>query len=188
MRKLKLQMQMTIDGFVAGPDGELDWMWIPGKRDESMFRYVIDLAGNCDTILLGRKMTREFINYWENVVDNQPDSAEQPLAQLMVNLRKIAFSRTETAIAGRNLEVENGDLATAIQALKNQPGKDIMVYGGANFASSLISLNLIDEYYFFLNPVAIGSGLSIFKERKILELESSTAYLNGKVLNKYVPV
>ena len=179
---------MTIDGFVAGPDGQLDWMWIPGERDEAGFRKVIELADSCDTILLGRKMTQEFIDHWENVVDNLPDSPEQPLAQLMVNMRKIAFSRTQTAINGRNLEVENGDLAAAVQALKKQPGKDIMVYGGANFVSSLISQNLIDEYFIFRNPVAIGNGLSIFKEKKILKLESSTAYKNGKVLNKYLPV
>jgi dihydrofolate reductase len=188
MRKLKLQIQMTLDGFVAGPNGELDWMWISGERDESLFQKVIELADSCDTILLGRKMTRVFIDHWENVVDNMPDSPEQPLAQLMVNLRKIAFSRTQTAISGRNLEVENGDLATAIQALKKEPGKDIMVYGGADFASSLISQNLIDEYYFFSNPVAIGKGLSIFKERKILKLESSTPYKSGKIINKYLPV
>ncbi len=188
MRKLKLQLQMTIDGFVAGPNGELDWMWIPGERDEAGFRKVIELAESCDTILLGRKMIPEFINHWENVVDNLPDSMEQPLAQLMVNMRKIAFSHAQTTIKGRNLEVENGDLAAAIQALKNEPGKDIIVYGGANFASSLISLNLIDEYYFFSNPVAIGKGLSIFKEKKILKLDSSTVYKNGKILNKYLPV
>jgi dihydrofolate reductase len=188
MRKLKLQVQMTIDGFVAGPNGELDWMWIPGERDDDFFQKVIELADSCDTILLGRKMTREFIDHWENVVDNLPDSPEQALAQLMVNMRKIAFSRTQTAIKGRNLEVENGDLATAVQALKNETGKDIMVYGGANFVSSLISLNLIDEYYIFRNPVAIGNGLSIFKERKILKLESSTTYKNGKTVDKYLPV
>jgi dihydrofolate reductase len=188
MRKLKLQVQMTIDGFVAGPDGQLDWMWIPGERDEAGFRKVIELADSCDTILLGRKMTREFIDHWENVVDNQPDSPEQPLAQLMVNMRKIVFSRTQTTINGRNLEVENGDLAAAVQALKKEPGKDIMVYGGANFVSSLINLNLIDEYYIFLNAVAIGEGLSIFKEKKVLKLDSSIAYKNGKVLNKYLPV
>jgi dihydrofolate reductase len=178
---------MTIDGFVAGPDGQLDWMWIPGERDESSFRKVIELAESCDTILLGRKMTREFIDHWENVVDNQPDSPEQSLAQLMVNMRKIAFSRTQTAISGRNLEVENGDMAAAVAALKKEPGKDIMVYGGANFVSSLISLNLIDEYFIFSNPVAIGNGLSIFKEQKLLKLESSTSYKNGKILNKYLP-
>jgi dihydrofolate reductase len=188
MRKLKLQVQMTIDGFVAGPNGELDWMWIPGERDESLFQKVIELADSCDTILLGRKMTPEFIEHWENVVDNLPDSPEQPLAQLMVNLRKIAFSRTQTAIKGRNLEVENGDLAAAVNALKKQPGKDIMVYGGANFVSSLISQNLIDEYFIFSVPVAIGNGLSIFKEKKILKLDSSTPYKSGKVINKYFPV
>lgn len=188
MRKLKLQVQMTIDGFVAGPEGQLDWMWAPSERDDSLFQRVIELADSCDTILLGRKMTREFVDYWENVVDNQPDSPEQPLAQRMVNMRKIVFSRTETAISGRNLEVENGDLATAVQALKKGPGKDIIVYGGANFVSSLISLNLIDEYFIFRSPVAIGKGLSIFKEQKMLKLDSVTAYKNGKVVNKYLPV
>jgi len=103
-------------------------------------------------------------------------------------MRKITFSHTQTAIKGRNLEVENGDLATIIRALKEESGKDIMVYGDANFVNSLISLNLIDEYYIITNPVAIGAGLSIFKERKILKLESSIAYNNGKVLNKYLPV
>ena len=188
MRKLKLQVQMTIDGFVAGPDGELDWMWIPGERDESLFWKVIELADSCDTILLGRKMTREFIDHWENVVDNQPGSPEQSLAQRMVNMRKIVFSQTQTAINGRNLEVENGDLVAAIQALKKEPGKDIIVYGGANFVSSLVSQNLIDEYFIFRNPVAIGNGLSIFKEKKLLKLDSSTSYKNGKILNKYLPV
>jgi dihydrofolate reductase len=63
-----------------------------------------------------------------------------------------------------------------------------MVYGGANFVSSLISQNLVDEYYIFSNPVAIGKGLSIFKEKRILKLESSIPYKSGKVINKYLPV
>jgi dihydrofolate reductase len=187
MRKLKLQVQMTLDGFVCGPNGELDWMWI-GKRDESILHKVIELADACDTILMGRKMTSGFIDYWENVVDNQPESGEQPLAQLMVNLRKVVFTRTQTAIKGRNLEVENGDLGARVHALKKQPGKDIMVYGGANFVSSLISQNLVDEYYIFRRPVAIGKGLPIFNEQKVLELESSITYKNGTMLNKYLPV
>ncbi|MCG2615948.1 dihydrofolate reductase family protein [Terrimonas sp. NA20] len=187
MRKLKLQVQTTIDGFVAGPDGQLDWIWLPNaEKDPSAFLKVIELADTCDTILLGRKMTPEFVKHWENVVDNLPDSPEQPLAQLMVDHRKIVFSKTQTEIKGRNVEVENGDLVTAVNALKDQPGKDIMVYGGADFVSSLISADLVDEYYIIINPVAIGEGLSIFKERKVLQLESSVAYKNGKVLNKYL--
>jgi len=186
MRKLKLQVQITIDGFIARPNGEHDWMWV--AAEEAVSQKVIELAGSCDTILMGRKMAPEFIKHWENVVDNQPDSKEQTLAHLMVNMRKIIFSRTQTAMKGRNLEVENRDLATVVQALKKDPGKDIMVYGGADFASSLISQNLIDEYLFFVNPVAIGNGLSIFKDKKLLKLDSSVTYKNGKVLSKYLPV
>jgi dihydrofolate reductase len=186
MRKLKLQVQMSLDGFIAGPNGELDWMWI-GKKDEGILQRIIELADTCDTILLGRKMTREFIDHWEDAFDNQPAEVENSLAQRMVNMQKIAFSRTQTDIKGRNLKVENGDLATAVGALKKQPGKDIMVYGGANFVSSLINQNLVDEYYIFTKPVAIGTGLSIFTEQKILELESSVTYKNGTILNKYLP-
>jgi dihydrofolate reductase len=193
MRKLKLQMQMTVDGFVAGPNGEQDWVFASGKKDPEALQQIVDfsveLAASCDTILLGRKLSHAgFIDYWQNVGENQPENPWNPFGKLMVSLRKIAFSRTETAIAGHNVEVENGDLATVVQALKNQPGKDLLVYGGVNFVSSLVSLNLIDEYYLIVNPIAIGSGLSIFNERKVLELESSNAFKHGKILNKYVPV
>jgi dihydrofolate reductase len=193
MKKLKLQIQMTIDGFVAGPNGENDWMFLSGTPDpealQQMIGFGVELTAGCDTLLLGRKLAAStFCTYWENVADNQPDNPWHPLAQLIADHRKIAFSHTETMLPGRNLEVENGDLATVLQALKEQPGKDILVYGGADFVSSLISLNLIDEYYLIVNPVAIGTGLSIFKERKMLKLESSMAFKSGKVLNKYVPV
>lgn len=179
---------MTIDGFVGRPDGGLDWMWLPGEKDIKSFEKVIELADSCDTILLGRKMTPGFVEHWENVLDNQPDSPEQPLAKLMVNMRKVVFSRTEKNIRGRNVEVENGDFVAAIQALKAAPGKDIIVYGGAEFVSSLIEANLIDEYYIFRHTVAIGNGLSIFKADKQLKLESTVTYKSGKSLSKYLPL
>lgn len=193
MRKLKLQMQITVDGFVAGPNGEGDWVFSSGKGDvealQQMVSFGVELAAGCDTILLGRKLQQGgFIGYWEDVAENQPENPWHPFAKLMASHRKIAFSHAETSIPGRNIEVENGDLATVVQSLKNQPGKDIIVYGGVNFVSSLVSLNLIDEYYFVVNPIALGSGLSIFKEKKVLELESSIAFKHGKVVNKYLPV
>jgi len=193
MRKLKLQIQTTIDGFVAGPNGEFDWAFIAGKGDAEALQQVIgfgaELAAGCDTFLMGRKLAAStFCSYWEDVADNQPQNPWNPLAKLIANFRKIAFSHSETTLPGRNLEVENGDLARVVQALKEQPGKDILVYGGADFVSSLISLNLVDEYYLIVSPVAIGAGLPIFKERKVLELESSMAFKHGKILNKYVPV
>jgi dihydrofolate reductase len=193
MRKLKLQMQITLDGFVAGPNGENDWVFTSGKGDPNALKEIVgfsaELAAGCDTVLIGGKTAKSgFIDYWQNVADNQPDNPWHPFAQHMANHRKIAFSRTETAISGRNAEVQNGDLATTVQALKNEPGKDIVVYGGAGFVSALISHNLIDEYYLIVNPVALGSGLSIFHERKVLQLESSTPFVHGKIVNKYVLV
>ena len=85
------------------------------------------------------------------------------MAKPIVNMRKIVFSRSENTITGRNIELENGDLERVVKTLKSQPGKDILVYGGCNFVSSLISLNLIDEYYLIINPIALGSGLPILK-------------------------
>jgi dihydrofolate reductase len=187
MRKLKLQIQMTIDGFVGGPNGENDWVFLSGG-DEAGFQKIIELADSCDTLLLGRKMSPGFIEHWENISGSQTDSPQKTLAQLIVNMRKVVFSSTETAVSGKNVELENGDLVTAVQSLKNQPGKDILVYGGAGFVSSLIEHNLIDQYFIFRCPVAIGRGLTIFKEQKILNLVSSTVYKNGKTLEAYLPV
>lgn len=188
MRKLKLAMQMTIDGFVAGPKGENDWVFLPGKQDPAAFKFGIGLAESCDTLLLGRKMIPGFTQHWENVADNQPDCPWYPYAKLVVAMRKIVFSHTQTEITGRNLEMGNGDLATLVQELKNQPGKDLLVYGGVNFVRSLIKLNLVDEYYFIVSPVALGSGQTIFSGKQIMQLQESRAYSNGKVMNKYVPV
>lgn len=186
MRKLKLQMQITIDGFVAGPAGELDWMNF--NMDEKLLNFINALTDSSDTILMGRKMTEGFVNYWENVVNNQPDSPEFTFAQKMVNIPKIVFSKTVTTIAGKNVTVENGDLVTAVNKLKNQNGKDIIVYGGAGFVSSLIKNNLIDELNLFINPTAIGNGLKIFSEKTPLQLLNSIAYSGGTVVNTFKPL
>ena len=164
---------------------QLDWMTF--HWDDDLVAFVNEFTDAGDTILMGRKMTNEFINYWENVVNNQPESPEFAFANKMVDIPKIVFSKTQKTIAGKNVTVENGDLATAVNALKSKPGKDIIVYGGAGFASSLIENNLIDELYLYVNPVAISEGLHIFNKRQALQLVSSTAYKCGIVVSKYVP-
>src|SRR6185437_16805407 len=122
MRKLKLQMQITLDGFVAGPNGENDWVFIPGKQDPEALQKTVafsaELAAGCDTILLGRKLgAAGFLGYWADVAENQPENPWRPFAQLMVSHRKIAFSHTETSLPDPNIEVENGDLARTVNAL-----------------------------------------------------------------------
>jgi len=184
MRKLKLQMQMTADGFVAGPEGQLDWMtW---DMDEKLIGFINQLTDTSDTILLGRKMTDGFIQYWEGIV-KQTQSPEYSFARKMVDIPKIVFSRTLKHVDGQNVRVENGDLSQSVNQLKQAPGKDIVVYGGATFVSSLIENGLIDELNFFVNPVGIGNGMRIFKDRRPLTLAGSVAYPCGIVVNTYRP-
>jgi dihydrofolate reductase len=181
MRKLKLQVQMSVDGYVAGPEGQLDWMT---EHDEGVIARIIQITDSSDTILLGRKMTDGFIKYWESV---QPESPEYSFARKMVDTPKVVFSKTLKRIEGKNVRVETGDLVQAINQLKGQRGKDIVVYGGATFVSELIEHDLIDELNIFVNPVAIGRGLRIFKDRKALRLTGSKGYASGTVINTYEP-
>jgi dihydrofolate reductase len=184
MRRLKLQMQITVDGFVAGPEGQLDWMTF--DFDEKLMAFVNHLTDTSDTILLGRKMTEGFINYWEGVTA-KPDSPEYAFARKMVDTPKVVFSKTLHRVAGQNVRVENGDIVKALNQLKSLSGKDIVVYGGATFVSSLIENGLIDELNLFVNPVAIGRGMRVFKDRRSLKLKTSTAYPCGIVVNSYEP-
>jgi len=182
MRTLKMQMQITIDGFVAGPEGQLDWMSF--DNDPKNLEFINHLTDTSDTIIMGRKMAPEFIKYWEGVPKESP---EYDFAQKMINIPKVIFSKTLKTITGRNARIENGDLKTEINKLKSGSGKDIVVYGGANFMSNLIKENLIDDYYLFVNPVAIGKGLRIFPDKMKLKLVDSVKY-SGEVMNHYKPM
>jgi dihydrofolate reductase len=184
MRKLKLQMQITIDGFVAGPEGQLDWMtW---AWDDELKSFVNRLTDTIDTILLGRKMTDGFVKYWEQVI-TQPENPEYAFGRKMVSTPKVVFSKTVTSADGQNIRVENGPIVEAVNRLKSQAGKDIIVYGGATFVSALTEHRLIDELNLFVNPVAIGKGKQVFGGRTPLKLMASTAYASGIVVNTYQP-
>jgi dihydrofolate reductase len=183
MRKLRLQMQITLDGFVAGSQGQLDWM--VAETDESQVRYLQDLTARMDLIILGRKMAEESIPHWQNVTKQQTEGPEFEYAKTFVSTPKIIFSKTLKDIDGEHARVERGDLKQTITALKDQPGKDIIVYGGANFVSELIKNDLIDEFHLLVNPVSIGNGKRIFNEQHKLKLIKSTSFSNGVVINQY---
>jgi len=187
MRKLKLQVQITVDGFVGGPNGDLDWRtW---DWDDELKKFAYPLRDTSDTIFLGRKMAETFIPHFEEVVNTtKPNNNDKALdekfdyANRMVNMPKIVFTKTMKTFPGKNVSVENGDFVTAIKNLKRNPGKDIIVYGGASFVSSLIKEDLIDEFNIFVNPIMINKGLRIFDlldHRQKLSLVSATAYACG---------
>jgi len=186
MRKLKLQVQMSVDGFVAGPKHEMDWMtW---TWDEKLKKHVLALTDSIDTIIMGRGMSDGFLGHWENIVDNVPNDPEYVLAQKMVDIPKVIFGKSITSTKGRNAVVNNGDLAEEVNKLKNQKGKDIIVYGGANFNASLIKAGLIDEFHLFINPAAIGKGMPIFNTLETTQhfnLVKATAFDCGIVILEY---
>ena len=185
MRKLKLQVQMSIDGCIAGPNNEMDWMvW---NWDEKLKEYVNKIHEPVDTILLGRKMTDEFISYWTDVMD-KPDDPMYAFAKKMIEIPKVVFTKTLNKSEWTNTDIATGDLKDEITKLKRQAGGDIIVYGGASFDSSLIKENLIDEFYLFINPVVIGNGKTIFKDLKEIHkfiLIESTTFSSGIVLLHY---
>jgi len=187
MRKVKLQMQMSIDGFVGRPNGELDWMvW---NWDQPLRDYVGELTDPVDLIILGRKLAEGFIPYWAEAVNDKsnPDFAG---AKKLNETPKIVFSKTLATSTWENTKLANGNIIDEISALKKQPGKDIIAYGGANFVSNLVNNGLIDEYHIFINPAAIGDGLSIFKsvDQKLnLKLIRSTPFECGIVALLYKP-
>jgi dihydrofolate reductase len=173
MRKLKLQVQMSVDGYIADVNGKADWMiwnWSPEWTwDDALRKYFIDLKQSVDCVLLSRKMAVEgFIGHWARVAEN-PNDPQAAFARKITSARKIVFTKTldESAPAAygwNNTAIANGDLVSEINKLKSQEGKDIIVYGGASFVSSLIKAGLIDEYHLFINPTVLGDGMPIFEE------------------------
>ena len=186
MKKIKLQVQLTVDGFNAGLDGNLDWHFATSWSQDLM-TYVNDLTDSCDMILLGRKMTDGFVTAWSDQVKDSTDP-NYALAKKMVETPKVVFSKTLQESPWLNTRIATGDLKEEINKLKAGKGKDIIIYGGTTFVASLIKENLIDEFHFFINPVLIGKGTSIFKElttTNYLTLGKAIAFECGMVLLLY---
>lgn len=178
-------MQMSIDGFVGGPNGESDFMtWNPDEKFVAFLNYLLDSS---DTLLLGRKMTDGFITYWEHAANNSP---ETPFAKKIAAIQKVVFTKTLHKSTWKNTTLAKGNLAEEIASLKNKEGKDILVFGGAGFVSSLIKEGLIDEYYLIINPTAIGKGVSIFHSldsKQLFTPIESTLYSGGKTVLGFKP-
>ncbi len=153
MRKLKLQVQISVDGFIAGPNGEMDWLvW---DWDDELKRYVSELTSTIGTIVLGRKLAEGFIPHWTNLAQD-PNGPEYAAARIFVDTPKVVFTKSVEHAEWENSVVATGDLVKEINGLKNQGGGDIIAYGGATFVSALIKEDLIDEYHLFVNPAVLG--------------------------------
>jgi dihydrofolate reductase len=174
-------MQVTIDGFVGGPNGELDWVF--RSMDEAATAWIVEVVWQAGVHIMGSRTFSDMAAYW-------PSSTE-PVAAPMNEIPKVVFSRSESvgaagqsttralidarAHAGsspasgahaieswRSARVARGDLAEELALLKREEGRDILAHGGATFAQSLVRLGLVDEYRLLVHPVALGRGLPLF--------------------------
>ncbi|MBS0030892.1 dihydrofolate reductase family protein [Chitinophaga sp. 22321] len=171
MRKLKLQMNILLGN----------------KWDSGMSDFSIDNLKNVDCILHGRKTGEGFIPYWAEVASN-PNDTEYQLGKLFKEIPNAVFSNTLQVSKWDNTTIISGDIKEEIKALKNKNGKDIIVYGGDSFASSLIQHDLVDEFYLFVNPANLGNGQQTFNPLKNdleLKLVNCKPFACGAVLLYY---
>jgi dihydrofolate reductase len=194
MRKLIMKMSVSLDGFVAGSNGQKDWMFNTG--DEESLAWSVDKIRQAGLIIMGRKSFETMAPYWP--------TATGPFAEPMNEIPKAVFTKngfksidSMQTITGEQspamaswaeARVFDGDLAEVIRELKAQPGKPIVSLGGAGFMQSLIATGLIDEYHLAIHPVALGSGLPIFTGLKIplyLKLGQVKVFRKGVIAQTY---
>jgi dihydrofolate reductase len=186
MRKAIVAMQVTLDGFIEGPNGELDWAM---KEDEETWQYHFELMRSVDTLLLGRVMYPAYEKYWLSA-PTSPSSTKSEIeyARLADRTQKVVFSKTLEKVEWKTTRIIKDHIAEEILKMKQQPGKDMLILGGAGLVSSFTNLGLIDEYHLVVNPVVLGGGKPLFKgvkERHKLKLIGTKTFRSGKVVLHY---
>ena len=190
MRKVFLFITMSFDGYIAGPNNELDWM-APGDDPENTDDVVALLSGS-DTGLMGYPTAVGMIPYWSSAVNNPATSkSEMAIAQAISKIHGIVISNTEVKLGFENAELlvvkNDNDLIDAVSRLKRQPGRDMGIPGGVRTAQKFARLGLVDEYVIQVQPVAIGGGKPLFTSRVDLKLVSTKTYKTGVMWVRYQP-
>ncbi len=188
MRKVILAMQISLDGFVGGPNGEMDWVTMSEEMDDSLLPELMERA---DTCLIGRSLYLGFLSYWPTAPATNPklSKSEIKFSSWIEQAHKVVFSTTLDRAEWNNSRLVRGDVAAEVMRLKQQPGRDMIIFGGARIAQEFVRLGLVDEYGLVVNPVILGQGLPLFKDvpaRQKLKLAACDAFKAGAVALRYV--
>ncbi|NWJ46064.1 MAG: dihydrofolate reductase [Chloroflexi bacterium] len=181
MRKINVFMMVTLDGFFAGSNGEIDWH----VTDDEFNDYAIEQLNAVDLLLFGRKTYELMVSYWPTpiAIDDDPIVAAK-----MNSLPKIVFSKTLEKVDWHNTRLVKDNISTEIQRLKQQPGSDLTIMGSSDLSAYFINQGLLDEFRLMVNPVVLGRGKALFngiKEELKLKLMKSRTFSSGNVLNYY---
>lgn len=162
MRKLVVSMNVTLDGFLSGPDCELDWHFQSWTSE--MAACASEQLSKADTILLGKITYSAMARYWNaKLHDFSFPREDLVFADMMHRYTKFVFSHSAKLPPWNNTVRIKGNLAAAIIQLKQQPGRDIIMYGSASIVATLVPMHLVDEYHIWVHPVVLGKGKALFK-------------------------
>lgn len=178
MRNVILAMHMSLDGFVGGPNGELDWVTFSAEMDNSTLP---ELMARADTCLIGRSLYQGFASYWPTAPQTNPNlsAGEIEFSRWIQEAQKVVFSTTLEEATWDHSRLVRGDAADEVARLKQQRGKDMIVFGGARLAQEFVRLGLVNIYDLVINPVILGEGLPLFEDaavRQKLTLLSCKVY------------
>ena len=189
MRKIITTTWVTLDGFIAGPNNEMDF--VGEVFDEAMGNYEYDLVSAADTLILGRVTYESFAGSWPSVPDRpNADPGEVAYARLLNAMRKIVFSKTLPSVEWNNSILMREIVPEEIKKLKQEPGRDMLIYGSASVVQELTNYGLIDEYQLLVHPFILGDGKQLFKnikEKVNLKLVNAEARSSGVVVLTYQP-
>ncbi|WP_018615058.1 dihydrofolate reductase family protein [Segetibacter koreensis] len=163
MRKLISFMHISLDGFVAGPNGEMNWI----KVDEEIFDHVGERISKTDTALYGRVTYEMMQNYWPNAGD-EPGASKHDVehSKWYNKAHKLVLSKTMKGASLADTTIISDNLSNEINEIKQGEGSEILVFGSPTATHSLIQLNLIDGYWLFVNPIILGRGIPLFADVK----------------------
>ncbi len=163
MSKIISFMHISLDGFVAGPNGEMDWI----KLDQEVFDHVGKRIGEGDTALYGRVTYQMMESYWPTAAD-KPTATKHDIehSKWYSKVHKVVLSNTMENTGLSNTTIVNGNLSDSINEIKQQAGKEILLFGSPTATHSLMQLNLIDGYWLFVNPIILGRGIPLFVDIK----------------------
>jgi dihydrofolate reductase len=189
MRKIITTTWVTLDGFITGPNNDMGF--VGEVYDAAMGKYEFDLISAADTLLLGRVTYESFAGAWPYVPDNpKADPGEVAYAHKLNAMRKIVFSKTLPGVEWHNSTLEREIVPEAIEKLKQEPGRDMVIYGSASIIQGLTNYGLIDEYQVLVHPFILGDGKPLFKniQKKVnLKLVNTEARSSGVVVLTYHP-
>jgi dihydrofolate reductase len=180
-------MNVTLDGFMAGPNCELDWHFQSWTNEMADALY--EQLSKADTILLGRVTYKAMAKYWPSKTQDMALAREDiPFAHLMNNYTKMVFSKTITRSEWHNSKFLRGDPAEEVSRLKAEPGRDMIVYGSGEVVKSLTNSGLVDEFQLWIHPVVLGHGKPLFKSlNKMLNLKltQTKSFTSGVIVLYY---